>query len=186
MIDFIVQNKEVLTACSSALGILLSLAFGGILSWRHKICLEYESRRDVAINILRDRFVQRTSNHYSDVADERKKQKTEIEEIYRRPEQQELIRQLSKDLEDQNRVRRLFRWLAWASQAAFGFVWAAIVMALLGIACIWTGPPFFCVVLWVTVLTILIIGFVVCVSIMWLLDGLFFQLVHRIIEPEGE
>jgi hypothetical protein len=26
----------------------------------------------------------------------------------------------------------------------------------------------------------------VCVTMMWLLDGRFFQVVHRIIEPEGE
>lgn len=186
MIPFIVDNKEILSLCASALGILLSLAFGGILSWRHKICLDYESRRDVAISILRDRFVQRTSNHYSDVAEERKRKKTAVEEIYKRPEQQQLIRELGRDLEDQNRVRRLFRWLALASQASFGFVWAAIVVVVLGIAILWINPPFYAWVTWVVLLGILVLGFVACVTTMWILDGRFFHLVHRIIEPEGE
>ena len=186
MNQFIVDNKEILSFCVSLLGILLSLAFGGILSWRHKICLDYESRRSVAINILRDRFVQRTSNHYSDVADERRRHKTAVEEIYKRPEQQELIRELGRDLEDQNRVRRLLPQLALASQASFGFVWAAIVVVVLGIAILWISPPFSVWVIWVVLLGILLLGFVVSVTIMWVLDGRFFQLVHRIIESEEE
>jgi len=186
MKQFILENKEALSLCASVLGILLSLAFGGILSWRHKICLDYESRRDVAISILRDRFVQRTSNHYSDVADKRKRQKTTVEEIYKRPEQQQLIRDLAKDLEDQNRVRRLFRWLVFASHAAFGFVWAAIIIVVVGIAILWISPP---LAVWLTcaiVLGLLLIGFATAVSVMYALDARFFNLVHRIIEPEGE
>ncbi len=186
MSQFIVDNKEILSFCASASGILLSLAFGGILSWRHKICLDYESRRDVAISILRDRFVQRTSNHYSDVAEERKRKKTAVEEIYKRPEQQQLIRELGRDLEDQNRVRRLFRWLALASQASFGFVWAAIVVIVLGIAILWVSLPFFVWVIWAVLLGVLLLGFIVSVTGMWVLGGRFFRLVHRIIEPEGE
>lgn len=186
MIQFIIDNKELLTLCVSLLGVLLSLAFGGVLSWRQKICLDYESRRDVAINIVRDRFVQRTSSHYSDVARERRQQKTEVEAIYRRPEQQQLIRELGKDLEDQNRVRRLFCWLVRASQAAFGCLWAAIVLLLVGIASIWFNPPHFVWVVWAAVVALLLLGFIVAVSAMWVLDGRFFPLVHRIIEPEGE
>ena len=186
MSQFIVDNKETLSFCASALGILLSLAFGGILSWRHKICLDYESRRDVAINILRDRYVQRTSNHYSDVAEERKRRKTAVEEIYKRPEQQQLIRELGRDLDDQNRVKRLFRWLAVASQASFGFVWAAIVVVILGMSILWVSPPFLVWIIWAVLLGVLLLGFVVSVTVMWALDGRFFQLVHHIIEPEGE
>jgi len=186
MIQFIIDNKEVLTLCVSLLGVLLSLAFRGVLSWRQKICLDYESRRDVAINILRDRFVQRTSTHYSDVARERRNQKTEVEEIYRRPEQQELIRELGKDLEDQNRVKRLFRWLVRASQAAFGCLWAAIVLLVLGIVSVWINPPFFVWVIWASIVALLLLGFVLAITAMWVLDGRFFPLVHRIIEPEGE
>jgi len=186
MTQFIVNNKEVLSFCAAALGILLSLAFGGILSWRHKICLDYESRRDVAINILRDKFVQRTSNHYSDVADEVTRQNTAVEEIYRRPEKQQLIRELARDLEDQNRVRRLFRWLVFASQASFGFLWGAIIVILVGIAMPWLTPPFFLWVIWASLLGGLLLGFVLSVTAMWILDGRFFPLVHRIIEPEGE
>jgi len=185
MTKFLFDNKEILSFCVSAFGILLSLAFGGILSWRQKICLDYE-RRDVAINILRDRFVQRTSNHYSDVADELKLQKITVEEIYKRPQQQELIRQLAKDLEDQNRVRRLFRWLVRASQASFGFLWTAIITVVLGIAIAWIGPALFVWVAWAVVFGLLMLGFVGSVSAMWVLDGRFFSLVHRIIEPEGE
>lgn len=186
MIQFIVDNKEILSFCGSALGILLSLAFGGVLSWRQKICLDYESRRDVAISILRDRYVQRASNHYSDVAEERKRQKTAVEEIYKRPEQQQLIRELARDLEDQNRVKRLFRWLGQASQASFGFLWAAIIVIVIGLATLWVNPPFFVWVIWAVLLGALLIGVIVSVTVMWALDGRFFRLVHRIIEPEGE
>jgi len=186
MIQFIVDNKEILSFCASALGILLSLAFGGILSWRHKICLDYESRRGVAINILRDRFVQRTSNHYLDVAKERKRQKTAVEEIYKRPEQQQLIRELGRDLEKQNRVRRLFRWLSLSSQASFGFVWASIVVVVLGIPILWVSLPFFVWVIWAVLLGVLVLGFIASVTGMWVLAGRFFKLVHSIIVPEGE
>ena len=186
MIQFIVDNKEVLSFCGSALGILLSLAFGGILSWRHKICLDYASQRNVAINILRDKFVQRASNHYSDVAEECKQQKTAVEEIYKRPEQQQLIRELGRDLEDQNRLKRLFRWLVLASQASFGFVWGAIILIVVGIAALWLDPPVFVWMVGASLLGGLLFGFVLSVTAMWILDGRFFPLVHRIIEPEGE
>jgi len=156
------------------------------LGWRQKICLEYESRRDVAINILRDRFIQRTSTHYSDVAQERKSKKIEVEEIYKRPEQKILIRELASDLEDQNRVRRLFRWLALASQISFGLIWATIIFIIIGIVSIWFNPPLFLIVVWLVAIGTLLFGFIVSVSAMCVLDGLYFQLVHRIIEPEGE
>jgi len=186
MREFIINNKEALSFCGSLLGILLSLVFGGILSWRQKICLDYESRRNVAINILGDRFVQRISNHYSCVADERKRQKTPVEDIYSRPEQQSLIRELAKDLEDQNRVKRLFHWLVMASQASFGLLWAGIILVLVWIFYLWFVPPFFVWVIWSVILSVLLVGFIIAVSAMWFLDGQFFQLVHRIIEPEEE
>ena len=186
MMQIIIENKEILTLSISVLGILLSLAFGGILGWRQKICLDYESRRDVAINILRDRFVQRTSIHYSDVAHERESKKIEVEEIYKRPEQQTLIRELANDLEDQNRVRRLFRWLALVSQISFGLIWATIIFIFIGIVSIWLNPPFFLIVVWLVAIGTFLFGFVISVSAMCVLDGRFFQLVHRIIEPEGE
>jgi len=185
MMQFIVDNKEFLSLAISVLGVFLSLAFGGILGWRQKICLEYQSQRDVALNILRDNYVQRTSIHYSDVVKERRIKRTEIEDIYRRPEQQTLIRELAKDLEDQNRVKRLFRWLASASQITFGFIWFTIIFVLIGILSIWVAVPYFLVVTWLSILGILVLSFAVSVSLMWVLDGLFFQLVHRIIEPEG-
>lgn len=184
--QLIIDNKEFLILGISLTGMLLTLAFNGILGWRQKICLEYESRRDVAINILRDRFVQRVSTDYSDVANECENRKTEVEEISKRPEQKTLIRELARDLEDQNRVRRLFRWLALASQISFGLIWATIIFILIGIVSIWINPPSILIVGWFVMLGILLLGFVVFVSAMWILDGRFFQLVHRIIEPEGE
>lgn len=186
MIQFFADNKDILTFCIAVLGVLLSLAFGGILSWRQKICLDYESRRDVAINILRDRFVQRTSNHYSNVASEVTSQNRAVEEIYKRPENQKLIRELGHDLEDQNRVKRLFRWLVFASQASFGFLWGAIILVIVRIATLWLTPSFVACVIWVSLLAGLLSGFVLSVTVMWILDGRFFPLVHRIIEPEGE
>jgi len=186
MMQFIIDNKEILSLSISVLGVLLSLAFRGILVWRQKICLDYESRRDVAISILRDRYIQRTSTHYSDVANERKSKKTEVEEIYKRPEQQTLIRELASDLEEQNRVKRLFRWLAFASQISFLLIWLAIILVLVGILSIWISPPSIVVLIWSIALGISLFGFIVFVSMMCFLDGRFFKHVHRIIEPEGE
>lgn len=186
MSQFIAQNKEVLSVCVSLLGILLALAFGGVLNWRHKICLDYESRRDVAINIVRDRFVQRASAHYSDVAGERKQKKTGVEDIYKRTEQQDLIRELAIDLEDQNRVRRLFRYLSLASHLSFGCIWGSVVITTLGLLSIWLTIPTWLVVTWMVALATGLCGFLGSVSVMWYLDGRFFGLVNRIIEPEGE
>jgi len=186
MMQFIIDNKEVLSLCVSLVGVLLALAFGGILNWRHKICLECESRRDVAINILRDRFVQRTSSHYADVAKERKDKRTEVEEIYKRPEQQDLVRELARDLEEQNRVKRLYRWMLAASQLSFGFVWAAVVIILLALVTLWFSPPAWLVITWIVLTAVMLAGFVGSVSLLWYLDGRFFGLVNRIIEPEGE
>lgn len=186
MIQFIAQNKELVTFCISLLGILLALAFGGVLNWRHRICLEFESRRDVAINILRDSFIQRTTAHYGDVADERRRKKTEVEEIYKRPEQQQLIRELAKDLENQNRVRRLYRWLSWMSHSCFACIWFSIVLTAIGILQIWLQVPSWLAAVWIVALSLGLVGFFVSVSSLWYLDGRFFDLVNTIIEPEGE
>ena len=105
MTDFITNNKEVLTLSGSILGILLSLAFGGFLSWRHKIHLDYESKKSVAVNILRDKVVEGNVRQYGDITDERRREKTAIEEIYKRKETQRHIREWARLLQDQNRVR---------------------------------------------------------------------------------
>lgn len=186
MSQFLIDNKEILSLSASVLGILLALGFGGIRSWRNSICLNYESRRKVAINILRDKFIQKTSAHFVDVADEQKREQTEVTDIYKRPEQQSLIRELAKDLEDQNRVRRRFKWLDFASQASFGFIWFAIIIVIIGISSIWFNPPSVLVFIWTLLLGFALVGFIVSVSVMWFLDGWFFSLVHRIIEAEGE
>jgi Flp pilus assembly protein TadB len=157
-----------------------------VLNWRHKICLDYEDRRDVAINILRDKFVQRTSAHYCDVADERKRKRTEVEAIYKRREQQDLIRELASDLEDQNRVRRLFRGLSRVSQMCFGCIWGSIIVTAAGLLSTWVPVPPWLVVVWAAALGAGLIAFFASVSVLWYLDGRFFCLVNRIIEPEGE
>ncbi|TKJ41865.1 hypothetical protein CEE37_04665 [candidate division LCP-89 bacterium B3_LCP] len=186
MNEFIIDNKEVLSICTSLAIMLLSLAFGGILAWRHKICLEYESQKNVAISILNDRFVQRTSVHYSDIEEERERDKTSIEEIYKRPGQQQLVRELGRDLEDQNRVKRYFRWLVKVSGASFGFLWAAIILIVVAVALLWAESPFAVWVIWLLLLGTLLVGFFSSITAMWMLDGRFFKLVHRVIEPEGE
>lgn len=186
MMQFIIDNKEILTLGMSLLGILLTLAFTVILSWRHKICFDYESRASVAVNILRDQYVQQESAHYSEVAKERKKEKTGVEEIYRRPEHRDRRRKLAKNLEDQNRVNRLYRFLLWASNVVFWFVWVAILLVLIGMGAIWVSPPSVVTVIWIVGLGLLAIGFVVFVSAMHFFAGRFFKLVHRITESEGE
>lgn len=90
------------------------------------------------------------------------------------------------DLEDKSRVKCLFRWLLRASQASFGFLWLAIIVVLVGIAILWISPAFFVWVIWAVVLVLALLGFIASVSVMWVFDGRFFHLVHRIIEPEGE
>ena len=185
MNQFILDNKEVLYFCTSVLGILLSLVFAGIRSWRHHICHEYRSDRDVAVNILRDKFVQLTCGHYSEVANERKRLKTAVEEIYQRPKQQRLIQDLAKILADQNRVKRRFRWLVRASQASFGFLWTAIILVLAGICGLWFALPAYAWIIWGVGLAVLLVSFIASVSGMWFLDGRFFCLVHRIIESES-
>ena len=188
MIQFIVDNKEILSFCVCVLGILLSLAFGGIRSWRSEICRSEKcwGDRDVAVNILSDRYTQRMCSQYLDIADERKRRKTDVAEIYRRPEQQQLMRELSKDLSDQERVKRLYSWLELASVASFGCIWGAIIVIVIGLAIVCIRPPISVWVIWAILLAVLVIGFVVSVTIMWILDGRFYRLVHRIMEREGE
>jgi len=148
--------------------------------------LDYESRRDVAINILRDTFIQRTSEHYADVASERRRKHTEVEEIYKRPQVQGLVRELGRDLEAQNRIRRLFRWLVFTSHTSFGCIWSSVIIVLIGVTSIWLEPTFALAVIWCVLLALSLLGFVVSVSVMWVLDSRFFSMVHNIIEPEGE
>jgi hypothetical protein len=76
--------------------------------------------------------------------------------------------------------------LAASSQISFGCIWGSIVVALSGILGVWFKVPSWGVVIWMVLLSAALIGFVVAVSLMWYLDGRFFSLVNRIIEPEGE
>lgn len=186
MIQFVLENKEILSICISLSGVLLTLAFGGVLGWRHKICFEYESKRSVAINILRDRYIQSTTTHHTDVVHECIKKKTDVGEIYKRPETQKYIQQLAKDLGDQNRVRRLFRWLMSASYASFGCIWTSIIVTLLSLISIWISVPIWLLLIWSMLFGAAILGFIASISFMYYLDGKFFKLVNGIIETEGE
>lgn len=186
MMQELLENIEVITFYVSLLGILLAFCFRGILVWRQKICFDYESRRNVAISVLRDQFVQRFSAHYSEVADERRRKKTEIEEIYRRPEQQDMIRELSATVKTRNQVQQCFHSLDRASFIAFNSLWTSIVLAASSLLNLWLSIPPWLAYLWGLVLGISVVSSIVSVSLMCYLDGRFFRLVNGIIRPEGE
>ena len=67
MNSFLAQNKEVLAFSFSLLGILLTFFFRGIREWRKTICLDCDSKRDVAVSILHDTFIHEATAHYQDV-----------------------------------------------------------------------------------------------------------------------
>jgi len=183
--EFIANNKDILTFSIPLFGILLTLCFGGILNWRHKICIDYGGRRDVAINILQDRYVQKTSAHHSEIADESKRAGVEIVEIYKRKRQREIIRELAATLEDANKVKRYFRWLDQASLLAFRSLWVSIPLSALPLLTIWVGTvPSVVTWIWGALLALALLVFVAAVSFLSYLDGRFFRLVNRIIEPE--
>lgn len=186
MIDAIVANKEFSTLAIAGIAVLVSLFFGGFRGWRHKICFEYESRRDVAITVINDSFVQRTSKHYKDIDTERRKNKTEVEAIYRRPEHQQLIRNLAADLDDANTVRRAYNWLNRLSALANDSLWYALVACIVAIALVMYLPLQWLMTLLTFIIVTLTLLFISCVSLMCYWDRRFFNLVHRIIEPEGE
>lgn len=186
MIQFLSQNKEVVAISVSLFGILLSLCFGGIMNWRQKICFDYQSRMAVAINILSDEFVQRTSAHYSDVAHERRRKRTDLRDIYGRPEQQKLFRDLGKTLEDSNRVRRYFRWLDRAAYIAVVSVWLSIVLSAFAVLKVWIAVPSWLAIVWAVFLVGSLASFGGAVSVMFYFDGRFFQLTNKIIKPEEE
>jgi hypothetical protein len=183
--NFILQNKDVLAFFVPLFGMLLALCFGGVLNWRHKICIDYESRRDVAINILQDRYVQRTSAQHSEVADESQRSGVEVIEIYKRKKQREVIRELASTLEDSNRVKRYFRWLDLMSTLAFRSLWVSIPLSAIPLISIWIphiNPVM--TLIWSTALIVSLLVFVCAISFLSYLDGRFFSLVNRIIEPE--
>jgi hypothetical protein len=182
--DFIAHNKDVLTFCIPLFGVLLGLCFGGVLNWRHKICIDYEGRRDVAINILQDRYVQKTSAHHSEIAEESRRDGVEIVEIYKRKKQREMIRELAATLEDVNRVKRYFRWLERASIWAFRSLWICLPLTLLPLLSIWFNIHSILTGIWSVILVGSLLLFVIAISLMSYLDGQFFRLVNRIIEPD--
>jgi hypothetical protein len=185
--DFIAHNKDVLTFCIPLFGMLLTLCFGGVLNWRHKICMDYEGRRDVAINILQDRYVQKTSVHHTEIVEESQRDRVDIVEIYKRKKQREMIRELAATLEDSNKVKRYFRWLDRGSMWAFRSLWVCIPLTTLPLLSIWITFHPILIGVWAVVLVMALLLFVIAISLMSYLDGQFFRLVNRIIEPdEGE
>jgi hypothetical protein len=182
--DFITHNKDVLTFFIPLIGTLLSLFFGGMLNWRNKICMDYEGRRDVAINILQDRYVQKTSAHHTEIVEVSEREGIEIVEIYKRRKQREMIRELAATLEDSNKVKRYFRWLEGCSILAFRSLWVSIPLTALPLLSIWWTIDPILTNVWATLLAVSLVLFVTAVSLMLYLDGQFFKLVNRIIEPE--
>jgi len=163
---------------------LLSLCFGGVLNWRHKVCIDYEGRRDVAINILQDKYVQRTSTHHSEVVAESESEGIDVIEVYKRKKQRDVIRELAAILEDINRTKRYFRWLDWASLFAFRSLLLSIPLSALPLLSIWIGISSGLVRMWAVFLIASLLVFVGSIFLLSYLDGRFFRLVNRIIEPE--
>ena len=184
MSNFITDNKDVLTFFIPLIGTLLSLFFGGMLNWRNKICMDYEGRRDVAINILQDRYVQKTNAHHTEIVEVSEREGVDVVEIYKRKKQREMIRELAGTLEDSNRVKRYFRWLERGSILAFRSLWISIPLTALPLLSLrWSVDPILTYV-WIVLLVGSLLVFVTSVSLMLYLDGQFFKLVNRIIEPE--
>jgi hypothetical protein len=182
--DFVHQNKDILTFCVPLFGMLLSLCFGGILNWRHKICIDYEGRRDVAINILQDKYVQLTSTHHSEVIAQSENEGIEVIEIYNRKEQRQIIRDLAAILDDINRIKRYFNWLDWSSLVAFRSLLLAIPLSALPLLSIWIRIPSGLVWTWAVFLVMSLSVFVLSISSLSIVDGRFFRLVNRIIDPD--
>ncbi len=186
MNQFITDNIDLLTLVFACVAILVSLAFGGILQWRQKICLEYQSLRNVALSILRDRFVQRASSHYSNIESELKSMKITVEQIYATPEQRMLVEGLSKDLADHNKVKSLFKWLSNFSVGAFALNWIMIVIIFFVLLFKYFSVAVWFLTVCMTLFLISLLGFLIAGSVMIFLDAYFFQLVDKIIEEEGE
>ena len=137
MNSFLSQNKEVLAFSFSALTVLLTFFFRGIWEWRQKICLSYDSKRDVAVSILHDTFIHEATAHYEKIAAELVQDVAQAPQIYRRPENQTIISGLAFSLEKSNRVKRYYKYLDTSSEWAVTSLWAGIVLVACPIANIW-------------------------------------------------
>ncbi len=181
---FLSQNKEVLAFSFSLLTVLLTFFFRGIWEWRQKICFGYDSKRDVAVNILHDTFIHEATAHYEKVADALVEGVAEAPEIYRRPENQAIISSLALSLEKSNRVKRYYTYLDKASQWAVNSLWVGIVLVACPIANIWLTVPVPLVWLWAASLVVTLAVFLAAVSILLYFDSRFFRIVNNIIKPE--
>src|SRR6266852_1191099 len=183
MSAFLSQNKEVLTFSFSFLSILLIFFFRGIWDWRHKICFDYCSKRDVAVSILHDTFIHEATAHYERMSEAVVLEAAEAAEIYKRPESQTIISGLALRLEKSNRVKRYYTYLDGSSRWAVNSLWACIVLAACPIANIWLSVPTAVAWIWVLSLLAVLAAFLASVSILLYFDSRFFRIVNNIIKP---
>ena len=184
MTEFLTQNRDLLTFIFYVCTILITFFFRGLRQWRKEICFDYESKREVARNILNDHFVQRTTKHHQEVDLERQTGEVDVSEIYGRPEEQHFYKELASTLDKSNRVNRYYRYLDKASKFSGYFVWIAFIITLTGILSIWYNIPEVLISIWVITLGLDILLVILSVTVLIVLDGRFFSLVNKIIQPE--
>lgn len=183
---FLSQNKDVLTFSFSLLTILLTLFFRGIWEWRQKICFSYDSKRDVAVSILHDRFILEATAHYERMSEGAGPDAEEAAEIYKKPESQIIISGLALSLEKSNRVKRYYTFLDGSSRWAINTLWGCIVLAACPIANIWLTVPVAIVWIWILLIVLALAVFITSVSILLYFDSRFFRIVNNIIKPETD
>jgi hypothetical protein len=181
---FLQQNKEILSVSFSLLAVLLTFFFKGILDWRHKICFDYSSKREVSVSILRDTFIHEAGAHHEEVGNLVLSGAGEAVEIYRRPENQQIISHLAFSLERSNKIKRYYQYLETGSKYAIRAVWVSIVLSACPIANIWLRVPVSIVWIWVLCLLIALLTLIIAVSTLVYFDGKFFHIVNNIIKPE--
>jgi len=185
MIDFFNQNREAISFILSFLGILITFLFRVLLNWRHKICFEYASKRDVSISIVQEKFVREVTKHYETVSFEKEKQDTSIDEIYKRPEQRGLINSFSKFGENISKIKRWFRKLDFCSSLSLFVVLGLVILFLLLIIYLWIHLlTTLITIIWAILFSIFCLLLVFLTGYMLFLDSKFFKLVNDIIEPE--
>lgn len=181
---FYQENADTITFTFSAAGILLAFLFRVAQDYRHKICFDYESKRNVAISILQDRFVQRITAHIEEVDKERESGDTELSQIYKRPGQINLIKNVSLCGEDISRIKRYFRHLDLISKWTVILVWLSFIFSLGPVINIWVAIQDVLVVrIWFVTFTLALLSWVFLFSVALYADGRFLSLANSIIEP---
>lgn len=170
MTDFFSQYRDMI----GIIGILITFFFRSIWAWRQKICFEYKSKKDVAISILRDKIVQRI--------EELRKVSKRGKDTYQQLEKEDFLNIIKK----MNSVNNCFGCLDKSSQWAIISLWISIVAIMIYLVSIWfSWSAFFKWLLSITFI-VAIIFFLGVISLMIFIDGRFFRLVNKVIEPEHE